>query len=181
MVDFNSTFAATATTPAIRVVLSAANQKGHHVVHLDVPGAYLHSKLDKPLYMKEPEGSGGKFMQLHKGIYGLRQAGALWQKLGQKQLKNNGYVELLLMPGLYKGNGVVFSMSVEDFLVAVESETALERLLGALAIFKTKNLGDVEFFLGAGIKRDGNRKTWISQESYADRFGMVWNGELFYG
>jgi ATP-binding cassette subfamily B (MDR/TAP) protein 1 len=55
------------------------------MVQFDIKTAFLYAKLDKPIYMKQPEGFvvTGKenfVCKLNKSLYGLKQAPRLWFK-----------------------------------------------------------------------------------------------------
>ena len=48
---------------------------------MDVVGAYLNSDLTEEIYMKQPVGyedGTSRVFRLHKGLYGLKQAGHAW-------------------------------------------------------------------------------------------------------
>ena len=57
------------------------------------------------------------YLQIRKGMYGLKQAGILANQQLQKHLEPYGYAPVRHMPGLWKHatNSVTFSLVVDDF------------------------------------------------------------------
>ncbi|KAF8748693.1 Reverse transcriptase (RNA-dependent DNA polymerase) [Rhizoctonia solani] len=83
-IDFDKTFAPIVRLDSIRTLISIANQYNWDIQQLDVNLAYLHAKVDKDLYMQQiPYFSNGtnKVLKLKQSIYGLKQAGRMWNKL----------------------------------------------------------------------------------------------------
>ena len=79
--DYNETFSPVVHFETIRVLLAMVPGKKLKVWQLDVKGAYLNGKLTQPIYMEQPIGFGngsGLVCMLIKGIYGLKQAGCIW-------------------------------------------------------------------------------------------------------
>jgi hypothetical protein len=71
----------------IRFALGLAVQRGMHIATLDVPTAFLGSKLDETIYMRLPEcdwsdmdpaSRSRPLVKLRATLYGLKQAGRYW-------------------------------------------------------------------------------------------------------
>jgi hypothetical protein len=71
----------------IRFALGLAVQRGMHIATLDVPTAFLGSKLDETIYMRLPEcdwsdmdpaSQSKPLVKLRATLYGLKQAGRYW-------------------------------------------------------------------------------------------------------
>ena len=76
--DFNETYAPITRLKTIRLLFRLAVKKDWEVCQIDVKTAYLHSDLDKEIYMGPPDGleiPDGMVLWLRKAIYGLKQAG----------------------------------------------------------------------------------------------------------
>ena len=54
--DFNETFAPTATMAALRIFIALANQYGYHCHGYDIETAFLHAILTEECYMEIPVG-----------------------------------------------------------------------------------------------------------------------------
>jgi hypothetical protein len=76
-VDFNETFSSVAKFTTLQVFLTLAALLDWEIHQIDVIGAYLEGYLDEKFYMKILKGvkSSGKFWQLQKALYRLKQAG----------------------------------------------------------------------------------------------------------
>jgi hypothetical protein len=71
---------------------------------MDVKGAYLNGKLKEKVYMQQPDGYNngtGRVCLLLKTLYGLKQAGNVWNKEFNDQLKELGFKSLLSDPCTY--------------------------------------------------------------------------------
>ena len=64
---------------------------------MDIKNTYLAGELEEQdLYMQVPKGlnAGGKICRLNKGLYGLKQAGRVWNKAIKKTLSNMGFYSI---------------------------------------------------------------------------------------
>jgi hypothetical protein len=94
-------------------------QRGVHFVGANIENMYLDTPLDWYEYMKMPLSlfpqdiikhyglldkvlNGYVYMEIHKGMYGLPQAGILAIKLLKKRLEKHGYFEQPHSPGLWR-------------------------------------------------------------------------------
>ena len=86
-IDFTETFAPVAKTDSIRLLLAFATARDFKIHQVDVKSAFLNSKLEEVIYMRQPKGFTAKgkedwVWQLNQTLYGLRQSGHVWyQKL----------------------------------------------------------------------------------------------------
>lgn len=82
-VDFTEVFAPVARLDTVRMIISLAAQRGWTLLQLDVKSAFLHGTLQEQVFVEQPQGyekKGQEHMvyQLHKALYGLRQAPRAW-------------------------------------------------------------------------------------------------------
>ncbi|SCZ95181.1 BZ3501_MvSof-1269-A2-R1_Chr1-3g01627 [Microbotryum saponariae] len=182
-IDFDETFAPVAKFTSIRALLALSAARGYHVHQADIDKAYLHGKLDKPLYMRVPEGIAlpGKVLQLHRSLYGLRQAGRIWNDEIDSTLLGLGYVATESDHCVYiKTVGDVhhyIALYVDDLLMIGPSLPEIERTLQGLErCYGVKRLGEAEYVLGIQIRRSSDGSITLSQEQYLKdilaRFGM---------
>ena len=84
-VDYDEVFAPVPYQEAVKATLAEIASLDLKVIQFDIKTAFLYATLDKPIYMKQPEGFivPGKedhVCLLEKSLYGLKQAPRLWQK-----------------------------------------------------------------------------------------------------
>ncbi|KAE8183731.1 hypothetical protein A4X03_0g8163, partial [Tilletia caries] len=80
---YTETYAPTARLDTVRILLSIAVQYGLIIHQLDVVTAYLQGELTEELYMRQPPGydnGSNLVLRLLKPLYGLKQAGRVWNK-----------------------------------------------------------------------------------------------------
>ncbi|KAM0789849.1 hypothetical protein ACM66B_006696 [Microbotryomycetes sp. NB124-2] len=84
-IDYKETFAPVAQFASICLLIALAASQGWPIIQADIDKAYLHSDLDKDLYLRIPQGVHGlqgKVLKLQRSLYGLKQARQTWnQKL----------------------------------------------------------------------------------------------------
>ena len=82
--DFKETFAPTVRYSTIRIILAIAALEDLELRSLDISHAYLNGELEEEIYMRQPEGfevGGPEYVcRLKKSLYGLKQAGRVWNK-----------------------------------------------------------------------------------------------------
>ncbi|SGY77691.1 BQ5605_C005g03697 [Microbotryum silenes-dioicae] len=182
-IDFDETFAPVAKFTSIRALLALAAAHGYHVHQADIDKAYLHGKLDAPLYIRVPDGiyMPGKVLQLHRSLYGLRQAGRIWNDKIDSALSALGYVATESDHCVYvRTTGDVrhyIALYVDDLLMISPSLPEIERTLQGLEQrYGVKRLGEAEYVLGIQIRRSPDGSISLSQEQYLKdvlaRFGM---------
>ncbi|SGY38242.1 BQ5605_C003g01985 [Microbotryum silenes-dioicae] len=182
-IDFDETFAPVAKFTSIRALLALAAAHGYHVHQADIDKAYLHGKLDTPLYIRVPKGiyMPGKVLQLHRSLYGLRQAGRIWNDKIDSALSALGYVATESDHCVYVRTAGderhYIALYVDDLLMISPSLPEIERTLQGLEQrYGVKRLGEAEYVLGIQIWRSADAAISLSQEQYLKdvlaRFGM---------
>lgn len=173
--------ATTCRTATIRIFLALAAMFGWYVYQADIAQAFVQSKLtEHQVWIKNPYG--GPALRLHKSLYGLKQAGSLWQHELAHTLAKAGYFPTKadscafarrLNPGEQQCFITVF---VDDLVFFSPDKAEITRVQQHLeAHYKLFDLGVVHKLLGFVITRDTRGTFSISQEPYArgilSRFG----------
>ncbi|SCV72172.1 BQ2448_4866 [Microbotryum intermedium] len=171
--DFDKNYAPVVKFTSIRALIALAAANGYHVHQADVNKAYLHGKLDKPLYMRVPQGINlpGKILKLTKSIYGLRQAGTIWNAEIDSTLRSLGYIptksDICIYRPEHDGQSHYIALYVDDLLLVGPTVAEIDRVLDALELaYGIKRLGQAEYILGIQIKRGQDGSITLSQERY---------------
>ncbi|KAF8755410.1 Reverse transcriptase (RNA-dependent DNA polymerase) [Rhizoctonia solani] len=104
-IDFDKTFAPVVRLDSICTLVLLANNNNWDVQQLDVNAAYLHAPIEEDLYMQQiPYFNNGtdRVLKLKQSIYGLKQAGQMWNKFYNTKLKTIGYKPCLTNACVYQ-------------------------------------------------------------------------------
>ncbi|VVT54825.1 uncharacterized protein SAPINGB_P004281 [Magnusiomyces paraingens] len=147
----------------VRIVLAIAAQFGFQVHHMDVETAFLNGDLKEDIYMRQPKGfvvkgQESKVCHLKKSLYGLKQAPLCWNEKIHGALVKLGFIRNESDYGVYtKGSGstmVIIALYVDDLLISGNSSEVIAKTKSSLSsMFKMKDLGPVEQFLGMRVKQ----------------------------
>jgi hypothetical protein len=174
--DFKETFAPTVRYSTIRIILAIAALEDLELRSVDISHAYLNGDLEEEIYMKQPEGfevGGPEFVcKLKKSLYGLKQAGRVWNKKLHSVLLSMGFERAQSDHGLYvysKDDIRIFvPVFVDDITLAGKKGAKFDSLIEELSShFKLRDLGPTTQLLGLEIHRDRpNRTLTISQSQF---------------
>ncbi|GAA5907141.1 uncharacterized protein JCM6883_006156 [Sporobolomyces salmoneus] len=110
----------------------------------------------------------GKVLKLERSLYGLKQAGRVWNHRIHDSLQALGYKRTISDACVYVRNeGGTYhyiALYVDDLLFASPHQHKIERVKDGLKEeYRIKDLGDAEFILGIQIQRraDGSIFYWI--------------------
>ena len=182
--DFNFTFAPVARWDSIRTLLCIATLNDFEIRQLNVKTAYLNAPLDEEIYMRVPEGFAfsSRYWRLHKGLYGLRQAGRQWYLTLHDAYSTLGYTRCESDWSVYtRRSPSAFSMSatsVDDILLASDSKTESDRAMSEINHkFTITDCGDADWILGCRITRHRPKRVlMLDQEQFIvtilRQFGM---------
>jgi len=186
------TYSLTISFPAIRMVLLKAAVEEKEIVPLDMVTAFLESEIEELIYLHLPKefdvSSKGKIVikdvnngdksgtrtanvvvQLKKSMYGLKQAGCNWYNTFESHLKDEiGMKSSKHEAGLYTTeSGATIIVWVDDMLL-IGTKAEVRRMKSAISKrLKTKDLGNVKFFLSMLVERDRDKTAiYLSQGAY---------------
>ena len=181
--DFDETFAPTARVTSVRIFCQICISMKLIMEQLDVNNAYLHSNIDRPVYMIQPTGfikNPNLVCKLNKSLYGLKQSARLWNSTIDKFLKSEGLITSLNDPCVYyKINSTVILyvlIWVDDIIVSGNSCELIGDFKEKLSKrFKVKSMGPLSWFLGIQFKISDtvismNQSMYIN--NILTRFGM---------
>jgi hypothetical protein len=168
----------TVRTATVKLLISIQAKTNALSMVLDVKGAFLKSDVDKSkgehLYLRLPDGD---IVELHKYIYGLKQAGYEWQQNLTYFLIQSGYENCFDDPmlfSLHDGDHFIhMSIHVDDFYVISNSDIMMRELKDLL----DNQYGEVSIkddsiltYLGMVISKDeSNHDIIITQPAYVEK------------
>lgn len=146
---------------------------------MDVIGAYLESTLgqnNQPIYMRISQGClagrEGLVCKILKSLYGLKQAGRLWNKTITKFFQKFGFIPTNADPCIltikWEDKLIIVGIYVNDLLLGSKSQNALSWLKDQLIKeFNMKDLGEAKTIIGWKITQDLTAGTLkIDQKEY---------------
>lgn len=174
-IDYNETFAPVVRYTSIRILLSIASHMKLRISQMDAVTAYLNGTLEEELYMEQPEGFEavkGKYCRLVKSLYGLKQAGRVWNETLDKVLRNYGLEKSKMDQCIYysvkDGEMLILAIYVDDILIFSSNHELEKNLKDELQRnFKMKDMGAASSILGIRITRNEKfQQISIDQEAY---------------
>jgi hypothetical protein len=186
------TAAHTASMQLIKIFLnSVVSQKDAKFMTADIKDFYLGTPLREPEYMRikldhipqdviakydmdKYAHNGSVIVAVHKGIYGLPQAGKLAQDRLIKHLATHGYHLADNTPCLFKheSNSVSFTLVVDDFGIKYTKSEDADHLLAALRelYIMTEDRAVTQKFVGITIEHERNKNIiYMSMPGYCEK------------
>lgn len=149
----------------IRCILATTVKNGWGIFQLDVNNTFLHGDLHEKVYMKFPAGltlpSPNHVCLLKKFIYGLKQSSRQWYDKLTSTLNFKGFSHCLNDYSLFFKKSVtsisIVAVYINYILLIGNNEAELQALKSFLDVeFKTKDLGQLHFFLGMEVLKKPN-------------------------
>ena len=177
--DYFETFAPTCKPEIFRILLQLSAKQGHMMHQFVVKTAFLHSPLEKEVYLEQPQkfvkqGSDGQKLvcRLNKSIYVLKQAANICYKELANFLLRLGCItsrnDYCLIARAETERHIFILVRVDDIIVASTSMTVISDVEKALKeTFQMEDRGRLYWFLGLRIRREEVKFT-IDQERYIE-------------
>ncbi|CAI7761004.1 unnamed protein product [Closterium sp. NIES-54] len=177
--DYDETYSPVSSYVMLRIFLSIVAVFDLNLMQLDMKNAFLQSKLDRVLYMYQPDyidDGTGRVCKLLKRLYKLKQSPLLSYRALDGVLLGAGWKKSQVDEALYfkaSDDGVTcwVLVYVDDLLAASSSPAMLKELKQLLGdVFELREISLVVKYLGLEIMRDRPaKKLWLHQQSYADK------------
>ena len=102
-----------------RYLCAHAAANGHHVLQFDITLAFINSTLaDDRVFCKLPAHWGGEKVRLLRALYGLKVSPRKWFDTYRAYLEKTGWIMNDTEPGLFKKNGMLLSVYVDDSFIS---------------------------------------------------------------
>ena len=175
-VDYTETFSAVAQLKSFRLTVALSQLLGLRMTQIDISSAFLHGDLEEEIYMEYPPGypgADGTCLKLLKGLYGLRQAGRIWNQKFIGTLKDMGFEPLVSdsqVLKLRRGKSFfVIGLHVDDATFATNDEGLRREVLKKLEEkFLVKDLGELSYYLGIKVVK-GQDTMQLLQDAYLQK------------
>jgi hypothetical protein len=174
-IDYFETFSPTVSLKSLLVLLHLAASRDWEIRSIDIGNAYLEADLDTVIHMELPPepGQPRRVVRLMKSLYGLKQAGELWNRKLDAILKDLGFTRCESDPCVYtriRGTTRMYiCLYVDDLLTFGASKEELLQFEEQLSkrVKKMTIKGDAQGFVGMEFKRDRVKKTiTLTQQQY---------------
>ncbi|CAI7789289.1 unnamed protein product, partial [Closterium sp. NIES-54] len=161
--DYDKMYSPVSSYVTLSIFLGIIAVLDLNLMQLDMENAFLQSKLDRVLYMYQPDyfdDGTGRVCKLLKSLYGLKQSPLLWYKALDGVLLGAGWKKSQVDEAQYfkaSDNGVTcwVLVYVDDLLAASSSPTILKELKQLLEdAFELREISSIVKYLGLEIVRD---------------------------
>ena len=181
-VDYDKTTAPTVRLESFRTVLHLAASLDWDIRQYNIKTAFLNRVLPETetMFMEQPTGFEvpGKeewVMKLMKSIYGMKQAGRIWNQSFHKAVSEWGFEHLECEWCVYRRTSptgtIIFVVHVDDILAVSSTPEENDRFRDLLkSKWEITQLGEPRLVLGIAISRDrSNRTISLSQTTKIDQ------------
>jgi len=185
---FDDIKANTVDKKCLFICLSICISRNWKLAITDIPSAYLHSDIDQEIYMKLDRDSvkyflsvrptlsemldnaRNLFVRLKKSLYGLKQAGKLWQEELSRSLISCGLTRCVSEPCVFYSDCAIVIFHVDDLCIFYKDENSLNQIMTSLEKFGKIQLdrGPKYQYLGMNIERIGDLYS-VSQVGYIEK------------
>ena len=163
-IDYDEVFSPTVRFASTRILLTIAAASDLDVDLIDIKTAYLNGKIDKEIYLMQPEGYVDEqhpdwVCKLVKSIYGIRQAGRIWYQDLDSHLTAMKYPAILSDPCIHIHPGEAadpsfISHHVDDLLASASKEQMVRIKKELAEKYTIVDNGPIEQYLGMQFYRD---------------------------
>ena len=179
----NSMFVPVMRFESLCTAFGMAAINGWDMRQMDINTAYLNGYLEEEIYMLQPSGFDdrtGRICRLRQSLYGLKQAGNVWNKAWNKAMEELGYKKLKSDYCCFvwrKGEDFSILLVWVDDLINFSNDTdRVEQKLKTK--FEINVIREPSILLGMKIDHDEEKKIIsLSQTHYIDslleRFGLM--------
>lgn len=186
--DYSDTTSPTVRMESLRTMLHIAAAEDAEIQQIDVKTAFLYGLLpkDEEIFMEQIPGvedaehpAKDFVWRLQRGLYGMKQAGRVWNKEMNSKMVSWNFERLPSDPCVYvrkRGEDTVWAgVHVDDFITVASSKRASDDFKADMQTAWTiSDLGDVGFCLGINIRRDREARTiMLSQTALIEKLAAV--------
>ena len=163
-IDFEDVFAPVAHYNSIRTVIGIAASRNWKIYQDDMSTAFLNAVLPHTKWIKLPN---GKFVEIKKALYGLKEAPKEWFETFKAFMFEEGFSQSPVEPCIFNKDSLIVALYVDDTLSTGEEEAVLEFREKLQGKFKCGSGGLASLYLGLAIKQS-KESIALSQSHYIE-------------
>jgi hypothetical protein len=177
-VNFSEVFASVARLESVRVLLAIVAHHSWEVHHMDAKSTFLNGDLEEVVYVQQPPGfiddnHLSKALQLHKTLYGLRQAPRAWNTKLDSTLLSLGFRRCISKDRVYtRGNTehrLIVGVYIDDLIITGDSSQVIDSFKKEMSkTFRMSDLGALSYYFGIEVHQ-GKDGITICQGTYAKK------------
>jgi hypothetical protein len=178
-IHYDETYAPVASWNSIRLLLTMTAVHKWHTKQLDFVLAFPQAPVDRDIYMKIPKGfeldqgdPNDYVLQLHKNVYGQKQAGRVWNKyLVNKLVKELRFVQSKTDECVFYRGSTMYVLYTDDSILAGPDKAEINQIIKEMQKVKLNITveGDLEDFLGINIDRRKDGTINLTQPHLIDQ------------
>jgi len=176
---YDQTYAPVASWNSIRTLLIMSALNNWHTRQIDYVLAFPQAPVERQIFMEIPKGfqvegenSKDYVLELHRNVYGQKQAGRVWNKYLTNILINKvGFKQSKVDECVFYRGKVMYVLYTDDSILAGPDLDEIEQ---AIADIKAAKLditieGDIQDFLGVNIDRKPDGSIHMTQPHLIDQ------------
>jgi len=169
-----ATYTPTVNRSLVLLMMKYGRNLGLDVNTLDVSSAYLYGRLpkDQQVFIRAPYPLPSQIYRVVGNLYGLKQAGQIWNRVFTEKLRSFGLQQSMVDPCLFvrlHPTQLMLLLHVDDGLIIGSNQDANSLATHLAQDFKIK-LNDGEDFLGVTIEKRTNGDLFVTQKHYIAKF-----------
>ena len=154
--DYEEIFSPTLKQDSLRIITNLSTYYNFEMYQLYIKAAYLNAEVDEELYMEVPDGfeNSTGYWKLNKAIYGLKQAGRMWNNKINKTLLKLNFIRSKSEPCVYykkdnRGNILcILAIYVDDIIISGKKDEINFVKTEIKKVFDLSDIGPVDFIIG---------------------------------
>ena len=178
-IDFQESSSSVLGRTPLRFLFVVAVARKMVIEQFDAVTAYLNSPIDQDIFVYAPEGSNfpeGTILKLKKAVYGLKQAGRLWQLTILKHLIEEGWLAFHVDDNVFRKQNNFLSVYVDDFVSFSTSKGESDNIFGDIdKKYKLKRLGPIKELLGMSFVYQHESILSVDQIGYIEKISKKYS------
>ena len=176
--DYSVTSSPTARATSVKLLFSLAAKTNMITRVFDVKGAYLKADIEEEVYMILPKfdpTEPTKYVKLVKNLYGLKTAGAAWNKLLDSKLLQYGCIKCPYDPCVYtyEHNNITLKLCVhvDDLLLVSKDNNIIDEFITFLRheFTDVNEVTHSKTHLGIYVQHNDDGSITLSQPGYINK------------